>query len=209
MPEQDVEPLLEQGPGVQIVAEALDGLRGYGSIPIRFEVRSLLSLQVYERGLGGFGLQEEALTIPWFKDYDIEGNHPEDWALQFDLSHWGRLGAYSEGRRVGAALIACATPELQMLEGRSELAVLWDIRVDPAVRGQRIGARLFSACEQWATSHDCRQLKVETQNVNVPACRFYQRMGCELGGINRFAYPDFPQEVQLLWYKNLLASGHK
>ena len=46
-------------------------------------------------------------------------------------------------------------------------------------------------------------MKVETQNVNVPACRFYARQGCVLGAINRFAYPDLPDEVQLLWYKTL------
>jgi len=44
---------------------------------------------------------------------------------------------------------------------------------------------------------------VETQNVNVPACRFYARMGCVLGGIHRFAYPELPGEARLLWYKAL------
>jgi hypothetical protein len=46
-------------------------------------------------------------------------------------------------------------------------------------------------------------LEVETQNVNVPACRFYARMGCTLGAINCFAYADAPDEVQLRWYKPL------
>lgn len=55
--------------------------------------------------------------------------------------------------------------------------------------------------EAWAAARGCRQLKIETQNVNVPACRFYARQGCVLGAINRFAYREFPDEVQLLWYK--------
>ena len=46
-------------------------------------------------------------------------------------------------------------------------------------------------------------MKVETQNINVPACRFYARMGCELGTIDRFAYPDLPGETQLLWHLDL------
>ena len=29
------------------------------------------------------------------------------------------------------------------------------------------------------------------------------RMGCELGAMHRFAYPELPDEVQLLWYKAL------
>jgi hypothetical protein len=27
--------------------------------------------------------------------------------------------------------------------------------------------------------------------------------GCVLGAIHRFAYPELPNETQLLWYKNL------
>lgn len=39
-------------------------------------------------------------------------------------------------------------------------------------------------------------------DIRVAAC-FCQRQGCVLGGIRRFAYPQFPQEIQLLWYKDL------
>jgi hypothetical protein len=47
------------------------------------------------------------------------------------------------------------------------------------------------------------ELKIETQNTNVGACRFYERQGCELRAIHRAAYPQFPEEIQLLWYKDL------
>jgi hypothetical protein len=57
-------------------------------------------------------------------------------------------------------------------------------------------------------ARECRQLKVETQNINVPACRFYARQGCVLGVIDRFAYPTLPDEVQLLWYKDLPSAIH-
>ena len=57
--------------------------------------------------------------------------------------------------------------------------------------------------EAWASREGARWLKIETQNVNVPACRFYARQGCSLGAAHRFAYPAFPDEVQLLWYKKL------
>jgi hypothetical protein len=32
-------------------------------------------------------------------------------------------------------------------------------------------------------------------------------MGCALGAINRFAYPDLPDEVQLPWRKALPAQA--
>jgi len=42
-------------------------------------------------------------------------------------------------------------------------------------------------------------MMIETQNINVPACRFYSQMGCRLTAINPFAYPEFPEETQLIW----------
>ena len=136
------------------------------------------------------------------KDYDvIEG--PQQWARRFDLSRWGSFAALVGGRRVGGALVAFHTKNVQILEERNDLAALWDIRVAPEMRGKGIGAQLFQAALGWASRRGCLLFKIETQNVNVPACRFYARLGCELGGIRRFAYPDFPGEVQLLWYKQL------
>jgi hypothetical protein len=51
------------------------------------------------------------------------------------------------------------------------------------------------------------RLKIEPQNVNVQACRFYQNMGCTLGAIDRFAYPGQAGEVQLLCWKALASRG--
>jgi GNAT superfamily N-acetyltransferase len=93
-----------------------------------------------------------------------------------------------------------------MLGGRRDMAVLWDIRVRPEARRSGIGARLFEHAAQWARERNCRLLKIETQNVNVPACRFYSRMGGRLGEINRYAYAGHPgvaHEVMLVWYLDL------
>jgi GNAT superfamily N-acetyltransferase len=94
-----------------------------------------------------------------------------------------------------------------MFEGRSDLAVLWDIRVAPSTRRCGVGAALFEAAEAWASAKGCRQLKVETQNVNVAACRFYARRGCELRATHGGAYSELPDEIQLLWYKDLVHHG--
>jgi GNAT superfamily N-acetyltransferase len=86
------------------------------------------------------------------------------------------------------------------------LAVLWDIRVQPERRGRGVGKALFYASVDWACRRGCRQLKVETQNVNVAACRFYASQGCELGAIHRYGYAGHPQvghEAMLLWYPTL------
>jgi len=40
----------------------------------------------------------------------------------------------------------------------------------------------------------------DAAHVNAAACHVYQKMGCRLGAIDRFAYPGLPR-VQLLWWK--------
>ena len=67
-----------------------------------------------------------------------------------------------------------------------------------------MGFALLQAVEDWARARGCRQLKVETQNINVAACKFYARQGFVLAAVDRFAYPTLPHEIQLLWYKNLI-----
>lgn len=179
-------------------------LGAHAEISIAFRVERVLEVSVRDGGLGGIGFEERGVDEPYVKDYDRGSlNHPTRWPERWDTSRWGLLAAHQGGRHVGGAVIAVGTADLWMLEGRPDLAVLWDLRVAQESRQAGIGAKLFRAAEGWARDRGCRQLKIETQNVNVPANHFYRRMGCELGGVNRFAYPDRPEETQLLWYKDL------
>jgi len=113
------------------------------------------------------------------------------------------LSAFHYGQYVGGAVVAFRTAGLRLLEGRDDLAVLLDIRVEARLRGRGVGSELFVAARAWAQEQGCRHLKIETQNINVPACRFYARQGCELRAIQPHAYPKLPDEVQLLWYADL------
>ncbi len=177
-------------------------LAAHGRISIAFLVDRILEVRLIGSGLGGLTLTETAVPDPYVKDYDaIENEGPARWAARFDTSNWGLICAWRDGVRVGGAVIAFRTPGVRMLAGRDDLAVLWDIRVAPGERGGGVGSALFRAAEGWAAARSCRWLKIETQNVNAPACRFYRKMGCALGGIDRFAYPELPGEVQLLWWK--------
>jgi len=141
---------------------------------------------------------------PYVKDYDSYGEIPTDWPRLFDVTNWGFFLAMDGERPVGAAAVAFATSGVVMLKARHDLAVLWDLRSLPSYRG--VGIPLFRYAAEWSRKHGCRQMKVETQNVNVPACRFYQRMGCQLGEIRRFGYAAVPavaHEVMLNWYYSL------
>ncbi len=176
----------------------------YEKISIAFQVESYFRVELSESGLGGIKLIEEFVKIPFEKNYDeIEEEKPSQWIKRWNISHWGILSAFVGKQRVGGAAIAWKTPEVQMLEGRKDLACLWDLRVSPDYRNKGIGHRLYARSLAWLQERDCRQFKVETQNINVPACRFYVRQGCELGAINKYAYPGIMNETQLVWYQNV------
>ena len=193
---------------VEIADEPLTALEEHARISIAFEVDRVLDVEVLDGGLGGIALSERKLEVAYIKDYDaLEGEGPACWARRFDLSNWGLMAARWDGQRVGGAVVAFNTVGVHMLEGRTDLAVLWDIRVSPNARGRGIGSGLFQAAQAWAMKRGCRRLKVETQNINVAACRFYARQGCVLGAIHRFAYHQLPDEIQLLWYKELVSDA--
>jgi GNAT superfamily N-acetyltransferase len=190
------------GAKIEIAEEPIGSVAGLAHVPIAFEVDRVLD--VAEREGGGFVLTERVLDAPYVKDYDVlDGGGPARLAERFDVGRWGLIVARLQGEPVGGAVIAFDTPEVDMLHGRRDLAVLWDIRVAPAVRGRSVGAALFRAAEAWARARGCRELTIETQNVNVAACRFYAAMGCVLREIDRGAYPELPGEIQLLWQRDL------
>jgi GNAT superfamily N-acetyltransferase len=189
---------------VELAEEPTTVLPEYARIPIVFTVDRVLDVTARVDGPGGFVISERRLDVPYQKDYDaLDGEGPLQWARRFDLSHWALFTARVAGRGVAGAAVAFDTPGLTLLEGRRDLALLWDIRVAPDSRRQGVGSVLVERIEAWAKQRGCRQLKVETQNTNAGACRFYERQGFELRAINRAAYAELPEEIQLLWYRDL------
>ena len=187
-----------------IQEETADILSEYGRVSIAFEVKSRFRVEPVANGLGGFRLVEETVDPPDTKDYD-QPDGPERWTRKsWDLSNWVFLGAFRENERIGGAIIAFHVDGLNYCEGREDLAGLWDIRVSPAYRGRGVGKAIFQRVEACARNRSCTQLKIETQNINVAACRFYASMGAMLGKVHLYAYrTDGLDEVELTWYKDL------
>jgi GNAT superfamily N-acetyltransferase len=193
---------------VRVLEQPVSDLTEYSRIPIAFTVDRILEVTPVDNGLGGLLLEEATLDAPFVKDYDtIEGNSPKCWPARWDVSNWGMITSFVAEQLVGGAVLASGTNALDLLENRTDLAVLWDLRVHPDHRHRGVGQAIFRAAVSWARARGCRQIKAETQNINVAACRFYAKQGCILGAINRMAYPDFPSEVQLMWYKHLFIAS--
>jgi len=96
--------------------------------------------------------------------------------------------------------LAYQTLNVNMLEGKSDISVLWDIRVLPEKRGFGVGSMLFEQGVNWSKERGCKRIKIETQNTNINACRFYKKHGCKLGNINQYAYGDLSEEIMMIWY---------
>lgn len=189
---------------VNLIEEPISVLAEYGRIPIAFEVHSILQVRLIDNGLRGFHLAEKIIEPSRVKDYDAyEDEGPSRWARRWDISNWAVLSAFTDGSRIGGCVIAYDTPGVDKLEGRKDIAVIWDLRVAPKYRKQGVGSRLVEAAADWARRHGCRLLKIETQNINVPACRLYAKLGFQLGAVNRYAYRELPDEIELIWCKEL------
>lgn len=180
--------------------------RQFDDVPMSVLVTSEYRVEKTDRGLGGFTLREVPVE-PYVKDFrlDIDESMVR-WEEQFDVSNWGFFMVFEGESPVAAASVAARTENVDMLAGRSDLAVLWDIRVADSHKQQGIGQKLFDMVVDWSRSQSYKQLKIECQNNNVPAVKFYHKQGAILCGIDEFAYynhPEYKHEVQLLWYLDL------
>ena len=187
---------------VVVRQEPLSALSDYASVPIAFTTTTVLKVEWIANGLGGVRMVEAPLDQPLTKDSD-EDEPVTHWRRFGNISHWGIFAAFIDEQLVGGAVVAHKLPGIHMLEGREDLAVLWDLRVHPSVRRSGVGTRLLDRAIQCARASGCSFLKVESQNTNPAACRFYAKRGLHLGGLRRGVYPQYPDEVQLLWYLDL------
>lgn len=178
----------------------------YGVIPIAFEVREHLAVQLATDGLEGIRLNRCPVELPYTKDYDaLPEQCPQDWAKRWDLTKWCLGAAFSNEEHVGSVAVVIDTTQVHGPLSKGDESVLWDIRVRPDCRRLGVGRQLLAFAERIALSAGKQRLSVETQNNNVAACRFYASAGFELRSVDRFAYPLLPNEVQLVWSKQLRA----
>jgi ribosomal protein S18 acetylase RimI-like enzyme len=176
----------------------------YDKIPMLVNVKSILKLEKINNGLGGISLEE----IPVEECIKNLGVYEEatKYTEEFDISNWGFFMAFDNELPIGAVTIVSKTRNVNMLDGRDDMGVLWDIRVDDKYKRQGVGTTLFNMAVKWCKSNGLKQMKIECQNNNVQACKFYHKHGAVLGKIDEYAYYkdiDVKDEVQLIWYLDL------
>ena len=117
------------------------------------------------------------------------------------MSRWIFFAAYRGALRLGGAVLVHDDPAIELLRDGPTCGLLWDLRVAPEWRGVGVGAALLDAVERAAMRNVLRAVRVETQQINVAACRFYQRHGYRLERATAGVYERLPDEIQLLWRK--------
>ena len=178
----------------------------YDSIPMRVNVKSYYKIEKTNRGLGGFTLVETPVEKPYIRDFCIGDDETVERWKRFDLTNWAFFMAFDGERPVGAATIASRDKNVNMLSGRDDLAVLWDIRVDEFYKHQGVGQALFDMAVNWSREQGFVQMKIECLNNNVPAVKFYHKQGAELSAIDEYAYykeSEYRHETQFIWFLNL------
>lgn len=189
---------------LRIAEESPARLADYATVPIRFQVTQVFDDKAIGHLRRGEPASASRVNLAYEKDYDAyPDNHPTDWPRRFDVAGWTILAAYEDGHRVGGAVVVVGDPRLNLTRGDPGLAVLWDLRVAPEVRHRGIGSALLRAAQDAAVRRGARELRVETQQVNVAACSFYQHHGFSLKQALPDAYAFLPDEIQLIWRKTI------
>ena len=60
------------------------------------------------------------------------------------------------------------------------------VAVDSNYRNKGIGSMLFEHAEKWAYDNGYHHIQIVTQGDNIPACRFYENMGCVIETMQYF-----------------------
>ncbi len=166
---------------IALIDPTVANLARYGSVPSSFVV---------------------AGDRPYLKDYDALADHrPVDWPLRWDVAGWRVAVAGDHGAPAGGVAVIVRPAAADDPSGRTDGSVLWDLRVAPPYRRRGLGRRLLAFAERHVVAAGRQRLVIETQDVNVAACRFYAASGYTLEAADPFAYPDLPDEVRLVWSK--------
>ncbi|RXV60668.1 GNAT family N-acetyltransferase [Fusibacter sp. A1] len=181
---------------------SLDYLMEYSLVPIHIAVTDYYHIEDTKK-LSLDEMELRPVEKPYLKYFDTREDNPFALSDKFDLANWQLIACFDGDRIIGGALLAMDTQGVNMLKGRSDLAVIWDLRVDSNYRGMGIGKRLVDICAAEAKMKKCTEINIECQNTNVRGCNFYNKVA-KLYSIKFDAYDDeYAAEAQLIWHIDL------
>jgi len=127
----------------------------YDQIPMIVHVSAYYRINKVNLGLGGFTLVKTPVE-PYIKDFCVGDNESiTRWEKRWDISNWAFFMAFDGEQPVGGATVVSRTKEINMLSGRDDLAVLWDIRVDDAYKHKGRTGIIRYGCKLVVRARSC------------------------------------------------------
>lgn len=174
---------------IRIVPANAENIRHINAVNEPFEVTGRL-VPAFDGARWTFS--EELFDEPYAKSYPEDD---EDWARYLEQDGRAILLAFDGDDCVG---------RIRLRRDWNRYAFVEDIAVRAAWRGKGVGTALIAAAKAWAQERGLMGLALETQDMNLSACRFYRKLGFEIGGVNTMLYRNFKQpycdETAIFWY---------
>jgi GNAT superfamily N-acetyltransferase len=165
----------------------LDKLRDVNKCDATFTVNSRLLLNAVN-GVISYSI---AGVEPYQKPYIFdEKDYPSYIANPNKIIYF----AYIEGQLAG---------QIGVIKHWNVYAWIDDFMVDINFRRRGVGRALMERAVDWAKARHLPGIVLETQDVNVSACQFYENFGFKLCGFDTYLYKGFnpnTDEIALYWY---------
>lgn len=135
--------------------------------------------------------EEELFSEPYIKTYPPDESTAEEYINSSEMETF----LFFDGD-------ICAG-QICVRENWNKFTFIEDISVKEKYRRKGIGTALLNRASLWSAEHNLNGLMLETQDINLAACRFYQKYGMRLGAADNMLYYNFSthSETALFWYK--------
>ena len=92
--------------------------------------------------------------------------------------------------------------QVRLRKNWNKYAYIEDIAVSKNHRNKGVGHKLIEKAIEWANQKNLFGLMLETQDVNLQACRFYSKIGFQIGAVDTMLYGNFSDthEKAIFWY---------
>ena len=144
---------------------------------------------------GVWSVCEELFEEPRSMHYPLDALDPSSFIAQNDRCI---IFAYISGQCVG---------QVRFARNWNRYVHIADLAVKQEFRRQNVGRILILATIQWAVAHHHVGISLESQDVNLAACRFYRKLGFTLGGFDEHFYQQIPEvhgQGALYWYLDII-----
>ncbi|KAF2428551.1 streptothricin N-acetyltransferase SatA [Bacillus subtilis] len=144
-------------------------------------------IPAFENGVWTY--TEERFSEPYFKQYEDD---------EMDVSYIEDEGKvvflyYVENNCIG---------RIKIRSNWNGYALIEDIAVAKDYRQKGVGTALLHKAIEWAKENRFCGLMLETQDINVSACRFYAKHHFIIGAVDTMLYSNLPtaNEIAIFWY---------